>query len=885
MSIRNLSTLLAPTDLVLVGASSRPGTLGAMVLDNILAAGFSGKITVVNPHEVKRDGATWVASLGDLSSAADLAVIMAPAATVPAIVGELGRLGTKCAVVLSAGLGPNERQAMLDAAEPHLLRVVGPNCLGLVSPRARLNATFARTPAEPGGLALISQSGALVTAMLDWAEARSIGFSGIVSVGDMADVDIGDMLDLFATDRATSAILLYLEGVTDAAKFLSAARAAALIKPVIAIKAGRSSAAAKAAFSHTGALAGSDEIYRAAFERAGIVVVETLTELFDAAQTLCHYRELSGDRLSIVSNGGGAGVLAVDALSKTGGRLADLSETVIAALDRSLPRGCSSANPIDIIGDADPQRYRSVVAQTLRDPGIDAMLVMNCPTALATPVEFATALAETVVAARREGLCKPVLACWLGDSNAEQARDVLEASGIPLYATPEGAIAGFGYLLAARRARTAITDRPAASREVIRDLPEVWQILASARNDNRTELGEIEAKQLLAAYGIRVGPIAFAADAHAVAAACAGLEPPYVVKIVSPDMAHKSDLGGVALDLPTPGAAAAAARQMAQRLACRHPEVRVSGFAVQEMAVKPHAHELLVGITTDSTFGPILMIGAGGTAVEVMADKAIALPPIDHADALALIGKTQIAKRLGGYRHVPPADVEAVARVLDALSAMVVDLPDLAELDINPLLVDAHGAVALDARVRLTQEPQASSQLSIRPAPMQWSAELVARTGRRFHVRPVRPDDEARLAEFFEHVSPDDLRFRFLSGVTEVRHDQLAAMTRVDYRRTITFLAFDEDNETVIATAMLAAEPDRARAEIALATRQELKNSGISWSLLEHVLRYAKAERIGKIEAIEYADHESALQMERELGFTIASDPDDPTIRIATLAL
>lgn len=885
MSIRNLSALLAPKSLALIGASSRTGSLGAMVLDNVMAAGFAGPICAVNPHRVDREGVAWAASVDDLSTPPDLAIVMTPPKCVAETVEALGRLGTRCAVVLTAGMDAAGRQAMLDAAKPHLLRVVGPNCLGLVSPRARLDATFARSPARAGGLAFISQSGALVTAMLDWAQVRGIGFSGIVSVGDMADVDVGDLLDLFATDPATSAILLYVEAITDAAKFFSAARAAAIVKPVIAIKAGRSPGAAKAAFSHTGALAGSYDVYRAAFARAGIVTVDSLTDLFDAAGTLCHYRTVGGERLAIVTNGGGAGILAADALVATGAKLAELGEQTLGALDRALPPAWSHANPVDVIGDAGPDRYRTAVAATLRDPGVDALLVMNCPTALASPAAFAGALVEAATAARDEGIRKPVLACWLGDGNASEASETLQGAGIPLYASPDAAIAGFGYLLAARQAKAAITDRPASSQEVVRDFPEVWQILASARNDGRTELTEIETKQLLAAYGIPTNPIAFARDAHAVAGACNGLEPPYVVKLISPDAVHKSDVGGVALGLGTPGAAAAAARQMAQRLACKHPELKILGFAVEEMVERPHAQELLAGIATDPTFGPVLMVGAGGTAVEVLADKALTLPPIDHADALALIERTRVASLLHGFRHVPAANLDSVARVLDALSAMVQDLPDVVELDINPLLVNAKGAIALDARARLTKAPQSASQMTIRPAPMHWSAELTTREGHRFHARPVRPDDEARLAEFFRHVSPDDLRFRFLSGIAEVGHDRLAAMTRVDYRRTITFLAFAEDRETVIATAMLAADPDRTRAEVALATRADLKHSGVSWALFEHVLRYARAERIGKVEAIEYADHEAALQMERELGFAIASDPEDPTLRIATLSL
>jgi acetyltransferase len=882
MTIRNLSALLHPKSIALVGASGHAGTLGAIVLDNVLARGFSGPVHAVNPHRFDRSGVQWAPSVSALPAAPDLAIVMTPGESVPGIIADLGALGTRCAVVLSAGITADNglRQRMLDAARPHLLRVVGPNCLGIMAPHAGLDATFARTPAKPGRLALISQSGALVTAILDWADTRGIGFSGIVSAGDMADVDLGDLVDLFAVDPTTDAILLYVEGVTDAAKFLSAAGAAARMKPVIAIKAGRSPAAAKAAFSHTGALAGSYDVYRAAFERAGIVMVDTLTELFDAAEILCTSRRIVGDRLGIVTNGGGAGILAVDALGGAGARLATLAPATLATLDTSLPSGWSHGNPVDVIGDAGPDRYRDAVQAVLRDEGVDALLVMNCPTGTTHALDIAAAITSEVTAAAKGYGDKPVLACWLGDANAASVRASMADAGIPIFATPDDAVRAFGYLLAARRARLALTEAPAATRELTPDVEEARRIIACVRAGKRTVMTEIEAKALLDTYGIPTVRTRFAATIEAVDEACALLTPPFAVKVVSPDISHKSDVGGVALGLTSRKAAAAAACAMETQITREHPEAHILGYAVEEMCERPHAHEMIVGIATDPTFGPLLMVGAGGTAVEILADKALALPPIDDAHARALIGQTRISKLLAGYRGELAANVDALAAALDALSAITVDLPDIVELDINPLLVDADGVVALDARIRITAEPQAISRLVLRPAPMEWASTLVTQNGLRFFVRPVRADDEGLLADFFAHVSPEDLRFRFLTGLNIVDHDRLAMMTRVDYRRTISFLAFDEDRKTVIATAMLAADPDRTRAEVALTTRSDMKKKGLSWTLFDYVLRYAKAERIGTVEAIERADHDTAIRMEREMGFTSVADPDDPTVRI-----
>lgn len=887
MSIRNLSPLSEAKSIAIIGGSSRPHSLGAIVLDNIVQGGFTGSIYAVNPHRFDYPGIGWRASIAELPDAPDLAVVVTPPETVPGIIAELGEKGTRCAIVVSAGLNQANglKQAMLDAAQPYCLRIVGPNCLGFIAPRLNLNATFARTRASAGGLALLSQSGALVTAVLDWAETRSVGFSAIASVGDMADVDLGDLIDLYATDPATKAILLYVEGVTHTAKFMSAAAAAARLKPVIAIKAGKSAVAAKATMSHTGALAGSYDVYRAAFTRAGIVLVETLTELFDAAEILCLAREPRGPRLGIVTNGGGAGILAVDSLQAAGAGLAPLRAETLASLDTVLPPTWSRANPVDLIGDAPPGRYREAVSALLRDDTVDGLIVMNCPTGQNEASAISEAVCEVVGIARAARIDKPVLGCWLGDSNAAAVETVMLEAGIPVYTTPDDAVRAFGYLLASREARLALTDCPVETRERSYDKAEARRIIAAARADKRETLSQMEAQALLAAYGIAVVPSRFAAAVETVDEVCGWLKPPYAVKVSSPDIQHKSEAGGVALGLHDRKAAAAAACAMEMHIRDAFPKARIDGYIVEEMVTRHDAREMIVGIATDATFGPILLAGTGGTAVEIIADKAITLPPLDHAKSLSLIGETRMSKLLDAYRNVPAARRDAAADVLDALSAMTVDLPDIVELDINPLLVDPEGALALDARVRITAQAPAGSSLVIRPAPMEWASTLVTQSGLGFYVRPVRGDDELLLAAFFDKVSPEDLRFRFLSGVAHVEHARLSMMTRVDYRRTITFLAFDAARESVIATAMLAADADRTRAEVALATRADMKGRGVSWTLFEYVLRYAKAEGIGSVEAIECADHDAALRMEREMGFATVTDPDDPTMRIVRRTL
>lgn len=866
MTIRNLGPLFQPRSVAVIGGSSRAGSLGERILGNILDGGYGDTVYAVNPNRVDRDDARWVRSVDALPETVDLAVIVTPAATVPGIIAELGAQGTKVAVVVSAGLADAESlAALLDAARPHLMRIVGPNCLGVLLPYAKLNASFAPRFPAPGRLGFVSQSGALITAMLDWAADRHIGFSSVVSVGDMTDVDFGDLIDMLAADPHTDAILLYVESITSPAKFMSAARAASRIKPVIAIKAGRTQAAGIAARSHTGALVGSYDVHAAAFERAGIVLVDSLTELFDAAQMLCCYPTAKGGRLGIVTNGGGAGVLAADALTKVGGTLAALGPDTVAALDPAMPDQWTRANPIDIIGDASPERFADATRAALADPGIDVLLVIHCPTAAATGADVAQAVLS-VLAEAPKGRKKPVIACWMGPANSASVRFAFAAAGVPLFDTIDDAVSGFGYLLQAGVARSALLQAPVRVMRPEGDRASARALIAGAQAEARTMLTATETKTLLAAYGVPTIASRLARTPEAVAAACAATSSPWALKLVSPDISHKSEVGGVVLGLATATAATAAAIQMAASVARSNPHAKIIGFEVEPMLDLRGAHELLVGLAEDPTFGPVLAFGAGGKAVEMLRDRALGLPPLDDGLARDMIARTRISRLLGGYRDVAAVDVDAVVRTLDALSAIAIDFPDIVELDINPLVATATGVVALDARARIAPAPR-PSRLVIRPVPVEWSADLVTRSGLKLHVRPVRPDDEARLTTLFENVAPGDMRFRFLTGIRHVGHDRIVAMTQIDYARTMHFLAFAGD--VLVASAMLASDPDRVRGELAIATHAGYKNRGVSWTLVEHVMTYAAAEGLHVIESVESRENRSALALEREAGFAI----------------
>ncbi len=870
MSIRDLAPLCHPTSIAVIGASRRPGSIGHTVLANIIAGGFGGPVHAVNPHRVDVRGSVWAASVEALTIVPDLAVIAVPGSGVLAIVETLGKLGTPVAVVLSGGIG--DRAALLAAARDAGVRLVGPNSLGVLMPALQLNASFAPQPATPGRLAFLSQSGAMVTAMLDWAADRHVGFSGVVSMGDMADVDLADLIDLYAADAATDAILLYVEGVTDAARFLSAARAATQHKPIVAIKAGRSAEAGRAALSHTGAMTGSYDVHVAAFRRAGIVLVETMTELFDAAEVLARRHPRCGTRVAVVTNGGGAGVLATDALPAAGGTLATLAPAAMAGLDAALPPGWSHANPIDLIGDARADRFEAATAIALADPGVDALLVLHCPTA----VETGATISQAVLSAAK-GTTKPVIGAWLGPNDAAAARPLFETAGLALFDTVEGAVRGFGYLRQATIGRDAALRAPPRLSIPDHDRARAAAIITGARCEGRTLLFGTEARAILSAYGIPVVPARLARTTEAVAAACERLAPPYVVKIASPDLPHKSDVGGVVTALPDAAAAVAAAEAMLARITHARPDACIVGFEVETMVVERTGHELIVGVADDAVFGPVLAVGAGGKAVELLHDRALELPPLDDELARGMIARTRVAALLAGYRDVPAADIDGVVRVLEAVSTMIADLPDLVELDINPLLVGETRVTALDVRMRISATAR-ESRMAIRPIPVEWTADLTTRDGLALHVRPVRPDDEALLTEFFRHVSPEDLRFRFLTGLHEVDRARLVAMTQVDYARTITFLAFAGD--TLVASAMVASDPDRRTGDVALSVRADHRGRGVSWTLMQHIVRYANASGIEALESVESAQNHAALALEREMGFeTVAVDGTERTVR------
>lgn len=876
MSIRHLQQLLEPASVVVIGASDRPGSVGTTVWRNLRAGAFKGVICGVNPSHATLDGVTIYPTVADLPVAAELAIVCTPPASVPQLIAELGELGTKAAIVMTAGLTATQKQAMLDAARAHVLRLLGPNCLGLLSPHIGLNASFAHTGALPGHMAFVSQSGALVTAVLDWASSRHIGFSHMVSVGERADVDFGDLLDHLASDAHTHSILLYVESIESPRKFMSAARAAARNKPVIVVKAGRSAHGVKAAASHTGALAGSDMVFDAAIRRAGMLRVDTLQELFMAAETLAHFgaRPLNalpraGDEcLTLMTNGGGAGVMAADAAAAAGVPLRELSAELIAQLDAVLPATWSRGNPVDIIGDAPVQRYTQTLQALLADDAGGTVLLMHAPTAIVSSHDIAAALAP--VAHEHPGR---VMACWLGEPSVAEARRLFVEAGVPDYATPEEAVHAFAMVATYRRNQAMLLEAPAATENAAPDLAAARRCVQAALTDGREMLDEFEAKSLLKAYGIpTVATLAVAPNAAAAVEAAATLGYPVVLKIRSPDISHKSDAGGVALNLADATALRQAADTMLATLRAALPAAALDGFTVQPMLPGPLGQELIVGASIDPMFGPVLLFGAGGTAVEVLADRAIALPPLNRVLARELISRTRMSRLLAGYRNHPPAKLDAVCDVLMAVSQMLADIPELAELDINPLWADDHGVMALDARVRLSATaPAGAEHFAITPYPAELTQTLTWE-GEPLVIRPIRPEDEPQHRAFIESLSPGDLRLRFFSSRRDLPRSEIARLTQIDYAREMAFIAVQTGMDGAphtLGVVRALSDPDNIEAEFAIIVRSDQQSRGLGAVLLRKMVDYLKSRGTQRMVAMVRSDNRAMLELADSVGCVI----------------
>ncbi len=886
MSIRNLDALFTPASIAVFGASQRPHSVGATVWRN-LSADYTGHLYAVNPKHSSLDGVKCYARVSTLPEVPELAVICTPAATVAPLIAQLGARGTRAAIVITAGLDKAQKQAMLDAAKPHTLRILGPNCIGMLAPHLGLNASFSHIGATPGELAFVSQSGALVTAMLDWAGSRGIGFSHFVSLGEHADVDFGDMLDFLGSDPKTRAILMYIESVEESPKFMSAARAAARNKPVIVVKAGRSAAGQAAAASHTGALAGSDAVFDAAIARSGMLRVNSLQDLFLAAETLSRFRDGPSDGLIVLTNGGGAGVMAADAAAAEGVPLTPLSPDVLKKLNAVLPPNWSHSNPVDIIGDAPGERYVNALEALKGETG-SAVLFIQAPTAIVPSTEIANALLPSVTQAPRR-----VLGSWLGEGAVKEARQIFRQAGVPDFDTPEEAVRAFAMLRTYRQHQEELLQTPPARSAVQAvDMPRIRAIIDAVIGSGRELLTEPEAKDLLDAAGLPVvATRVVKADTSEAVAAAITLGFPVALKIVSHAISHKSDVGGVRLNIANEAELKEACAAMLARVKEQRPDADVQGFTVQHMVKLKHAHELIIGASVDPVFGPIVLFGQGGTAVEVLADRALALPPLNTPLALAQIERTRIAKLLHGYRDEPAADIDGIAQVLVCVSQLLADVPEIAELDINPLLANHEGAVALDARVRVSALcPSGAKNFAIQPYPQalvetwKWKDQPIT-------LRPIRPEDEAQHRQFLEALDPEDIRLRIFYSRRSIEHSELARLTQIDYAREMAFIAtrhIEGDGEETLGAVRATVDPDNIAAEFGVIVRSDTKGSGLGTRLMEKLIAYLRERGTQRIVGTVLRENKGMLALTKRLGFQESANPSDPgdhLIRYVSLEL
>lgn len=902
-----LSPLFSPGSVAIVGASAREGALGRFVLENMQASGFKGKIFGVNPKYDRVLDVPCFPTLSKLPGTPDLIVITTPAQTVAGILRDAGEFGVPAAVVLSAGfaeIGPAGRaraDEVIEVARRFGLRMIGPNCVGIMRPGIGLNATFATAPAKPGSLALISQSGAVCTAILDWAATTEIGFSSVISLGGALDIDFGETLDYLVHDPDTRSILLYVEGVRDARGFVSALRAAARVKPVIVLKAGRHKAGSQAAGSHTGALTGNDAVFDAVLARCGAVRVQTSLQLFAAARLLANpqlARALKGPRLAILTNGGGPGVVAADCAIDNQLTLATLSESTIVALNGVLPPHWSHANPIDLIGDAPPERFGAALDTLVVDANVDAALVLFCPQKAATADDAARA---TIASAQRAiaAHSKPVFTAWLGGASIANARNLFEAAGIPNFLTPENAIEAFSYLAHFQRHQEQLlASVPAAELMSLGACEEAVAIAKDVRAtvlaDKRTKLSEHEAKTLLAAFGLAVAIGVDVATRDEALHAARKIGYPVVMKIRSRDVTHKSDVGGVRLNLKNAQQVGNAFDEMMQDVKEANPHAHIDGVNIQPMFRFEHAREVLVGVSRDPVFGPIIAFGSGGVAVEAIRDTGLALPPLNVSLAHTLMQATRVDRILGAYRNVPAIDRGSLVSALQRVSAMACLLPWIREMDLNPVLAHPGGAAVVDARIVIDPDAPLTDpryrHMAIFPYPVEFERDIQLKDGAALHLRPIRPDDADRERALIAAMSDVSRYFRFLHPISELSADTIARFTQLDYDREMAIVAIVRSAETgghgvFAGVARYYPNLDRKSVEFAVAVADAWQGRGLGNALMRVLIEAARAADYVAMEGTILPQNHGMLKLATALGFSVEPTSDEVGTLKVSLAL
>ena len=868
----------------MIGASENPGTIGNILMKNLLESGFPGSVLPVNPKYQTVLGCASYQSVSDLDIGIDLAIIATPIHTVPEIVEEC--IGRKIggAIVISAGgkeagvSGSAIEQKIRQKILANGFRIIGPNCLGIIQPSGRLNATFISGMPPHGNMALVSQSGAICSSILDLAFKEHIGFSHFISIGSMLDVDFGDLIDYLGNDTSVKSILLYIENLTNFRKFMSAARAVSRVKPIIVLKAGRSKAGAKAAASHTGAMVGEDGVYDAAFKRAGIVRVDTIEELFDCAELMAKQPRPRGPRLGIITNGGGPGVMAADYLARFEHEPVALDAKTLAGLDAVLPSYWSRNNPIDILGDASGERFQQVLDICLNSRNFDGVLVILAPQAMTEPMT----VAKTLVASM-QGRKFPIFASWMGGKSVGEAVEYLNKSAIPTFDTPERAVRAFLYMVAfAANQELLLEAPPKVSREMVVDLGTAKNILAGATKQGF--LSESEVWRLFAAYNLPIVPTAVATNEEQAVKLSKDIGYPVVLKLFSLDISHKTDAGGVHLDLRSDADVNKAYQQTMKSALAYRPGSRIEGVTIQPYLANPD-FEILMGAKHDADFGPILLFGTGGIFTEILEDKALGLPPMNRLLARRLIQQTKAHRLLQGYRNHPPADFEKLEEMIISLSQLLIDFPQIAELDMNPIMIKDGKPTVVDARLLMSPINVPSPlHLVISPYPGENIARVTTESGIHTIIRPVKPEDAPLFANLFKVLSPTSIYYRFFGVLRLLQPAMLSRFTQIDYDREIAFVAIDEDSEMerMLGVARIIGDPDGKKGEIAVLIGDPWQGKGIGSSLMRQCLMIAKQRGFKHIHGIVMKENQHMLALAKKLGFAInpGKNPGEYEIQI-----
>ncbi len=890
-----LDAIFAPKNVAVIGATETQGSVGRTILWNLISNPFGGTVFPVNPKRPSILGIKTYPSIKDVPARVDLAVIVTPAPTVPDIIGECVEAGVRGAIIISAGFkeigqaGAELERRVMENARKGRMRIVGPNCLGVMNPLNGLNATFAAAMARPGKVAFISQSGALLTGVLDWSFRENVGFSAFVSVGSMLDVGWGDLIQYFGDDRRTEAIVMYMESIGDARAFLSAAREVAYTKPIIVIKPGRTEAAAHAAASHTGSLTGSDAVLDAAFKRVGVLRVNSIADLFYSAELLGKQPRPRGRNLTILTNAGGPGVLATDALVEGGGKLTPISDATMEKLNALLPAAWSHNNPVDILGDASPERYAKTLELTAQDPNANGLLVILTPQAMTDPTMTAEMLKPYAHIPN-----KPVIASWLGGTEVEAGDAILNRAGIPTFNYPDTAARMFNYMWQYAENLRLVYETPALGDALDPDRAYATQIIEQARAEGRTILNEFESKQLLAAYKIPTVETRVAQTIEQAVNAADEIGYPVVVKIYSHTITHKTDVGGVKLNLRDGNAVRDAFNAIQTSVAEKVGAEHFGGVTVQPM-VKLDGYELILGSTLDPQFGPVMLFGLGGQLVEVFQDRALGLPPLNTTLARRMMERTKIYIALQGVRGRAPVDVDALAQLMVRFSELVVEQRWIREIDINPLLVSAEQMVALDARVILHDaqtKPEQLPRLAIRPYPLKYVEQWIAKDGTPLTIRPIRPEDEPAMVDYHKRISERSVYLRYLHPLAldqRVSHDRLSRIVFIDFDREMALVAEYTDPATnekqIVGVGRLSRLYGTRDAEYSMLIVDAFHGKGLGSEFLRLLIQIGRDENLERIIAYISPENYAMQKISKKHGFKLRRDMDDPTIVEAELVL